>query len=786
MSVLIEMWMASGDRFLVNLLLQVSLVAVLGVVVAVRFRYQPALRYAILYPALLSLPLLLVMSLQFHTNKLPAFEVPAILSLGSSTDTAAIFDLGLSDASKLELPFLGLDSEALSIGMPTVMTNGLKSSSEGLTVSIAVATLFLVLWLIGVLVALFGLVKSHRSIQITLSQSLTPSEKESGRLTSLLNTLELGDSAKKLQFRISYSVDGPMLTGILNPMILLPPRFIEGLSDGQLSCVLLHEIAHLQRNDVASNYLQQIVCSLFWFHPGVTAMGQQISRAREEICDNYVLQQKDPVSYSEVLLELSVRSRSISEQDSVSRTVLMGSERGKFTLGMSNKGWTLEERVRDLITEKRKTQMKTKKSASKIIQVTALSFSLFLAACQFSGTAPTSTSELVTGMTEERESHQNQAQILTADSQEETVNEPVLIPVQAPPQTGSRTPPQARPTETLSDEILQIVEEIQGLLTSEDEPAEPKLAEAKRLLDGLTGDRYESLNDFEKQTALNFLTNYHLMKEDYPSATGTFERILTIENVRAEVRLRTLRSLGQLHAALEDWQTSNDYYNQWRDIAAFEDKVVYKGLSYNHYQLEHWQEATTQWENYMALSRSEGETLTRDDYAYLNGLYYSADELDKALNNVKEMILLFNNETDWKNLRSLYSMLDAKAQAEMDEDELLGQLQQTVRDPSIIRTSLTPEDGDYLPLIAVAPLYPMRAANEGVEGWTLVEFTVREDGRVDEQSVEVVDAQPPEIFDVTSVRATKDFEFQPRVKDGKPVAVPGVQYVFRFQLEEDV
>ena len=93
-------------------------------------------------------------------------------------------------------------------------------------------------------------------------------------------------------------------------------------------------------------------------------------------------------------------------------------------------------------------------------------------------------------------------------------------------------------------------------------------------------------------------------------------------------------------------------------------------------------------------------------------------------------------------------------------------------------------DGDYLPLVAIAPQYPTRAAQRGIEGWCLVSFTVDPQGNVVEDTITVIDAEPQNIFDRSSIRAAARFKFQPRVQDGQGVEVPGVQYLFRYQLEE--
>ena len=98
--------------------------------------------------------------------------------------------------------------------------------------------------------------------------------------------------------------------------------------------------------------------------------------------------------------------------------------------------------------------------------------------------------------------------------------------------------------------------------------------------------------------------------------------------------------------------------------------------------------------------------------------------------------------------------------------------------------SISATDGDYLPLVAIAPQYPTRAAQRGIQGWCLVSFTVDGLGNVVEETIQVVDAEPPSIFDRSSIRAATRFKFQPRVVDGQGVEVSGVQYLFRYQLED--
>lgn len=221
-----------------------------------------------------------------------------------------------------------------------------------------------------------------------------------------------------------------------------------------------------------------------------------------------------------------------------------------------------------------------------------------------------------------------------------------------------RAPPEARSAGTLGQQVLRAISSIQVHMSPEDPDDEPDMAAAKEELDELYERRYERMNDFEKSTTLSFYTNYYLTNEDYVNALLIFEQILTIETLREDQRLRTLRSLGQLYAAEEDWQGSIDNYVTWRELSLEEDPIVYRGLSYAHYQMEEFVEALPYWLQYMQYNLDAGEELDRDDYTYLNGIYFTIEDYGKALDLIKTMIVLFDDPRDWLNLSAVYASVD--------------------------------------------------------------------------------------------------------------------------------
>jgi len=91
-------------------------------------------------------------------------------------------------------------------------------------------------------------------------------------------------------------------------------------------------------------------------------------------------------------------------------------------------------------------------------------------------------------------------------------------------------------------------------------------------------------------------------------------------------------------------------------------------------------------------------------------------------------------------------------------------------------------DGDYLPIVKVAPIYPRRALTRGLEGWVLLEFTVTKLGTVTD--IKVLESDPPNIFDKAAIGAAAKFKYKPKVVNGEPIDTAGVLHRISFELED--
>ncbi|KZN38517.1 hypothetical protein N480_12755 [Pseudoalteromonas luteoviolacea S2607] len=94
--------------------------------------------------------------------------------------------------------------------------------------------------------------------------------------------------------------------------------------------------------------------------------------------------------------------------------------------------------------------------------------------------------------------------------------------------------------------------------------------------------------------------------------------------------------------------------------------------------------------------------------------------------------------------------------------------------------ALESSDGEYLPIVKVAPVYPRRALSRGIEGYVLVEFVVTKQGTV--RDPKVLQAEPENIFDRAALEAALKFKYKPRVVNGEAVEVAGVQNKISFQI----
>jgi beta-lactamase regulating signal transducer with metallopeptidase domain len=103
----------------------------------------------------------------------------------------------------------------------------------------------------------------------------------------------------------SMLVEVPSLVGWLKPLILIPTGAFVGLTTSQVDAILAHELAHVLRNDFPVTLFQSICEIVFFYHPAIHAINDQINLEREKACDDIAVGLTgDPIGFAEALAKL--------------------------------------------------------------------------------------------------------------------------------------------------------------------------------------------------------------------------------------------------------------------------------------------------------------------------------------------------------------------------------------------------------------------------------------------------------------------------------------------------
>ena len=101
--------------------------------------------------------------------------------------------------------------------------------------------------------------------------------------------------------------------------------------------------------------------------------------------------------------------------------------------------------------------------------------------------------------------------------------------------------------------------------------------------------------------------------------------------------------------------------------------------------------------------------------------------------------------------------------------------------PTDIQLELEAPHSELFALNVVQPIYPLSAAMREIEGFVVVEFSVRENGTV--SNPVVVQSEPEVLFDEAALNAVAKFKFKPREVGGDLVRANNIRLKFSFNLE---
>lgn len=76
-------------------------------------------------------------------------------------------------------------------------------------------------------------------------------------------------------------------------------------------------------------------------------------------------------------------------------------------------------------------------------------------------------------------------------------------------------------------------------------------------------------------------------------------------------------------------------------------------------------------------------------------------------------------------------------------------------------------DGNVIPLVKIAPMYPRQARAQGIEGWVNVGITISKTGTV--LDVKILGSEPRRVFERAAIRSVYRWKFKPEIIEGAAI-----------------
>lgn len=234
---------------------------------------------------------------------IPAGVVPAPLTVSSPALGAASTEASPVSPPTITSPTTpALVSELPGTSSaPSSITTRLQTYLTTLR-SLPPLTLIAMAWLAGMLISTVWLLRSwmaasrivRRASVVSTSDWLDP-------LYEVADRIGLDDVPRVVR---SADVRMPFACGVRTPTIVLPLSS-DTWSLERRQAVLLHELAHVRRNDLLGHTFARLVCAVYWFHPMVWMAAGALRAESEQACDDLAVSSGTrPSDYAEHLLDI--------------------------------------------------------------------------------------------------------------------------------------------------------------------------------------------------------------------------------------------------------------------------------------------------------------------------------------------------------------------------------------------------------------------------------------------------------------------------------------------------
>jgi len=206
---------------------------------------------------------------------------------------------------RLAEPIAPVATAAASPALPSENTSSGDSVSLVGSLSLSPGQWLAILWLIGFALACGHLLWACRALRRMIAHC---QRAEDEAILSLLEAVrrDLG-LRRPVQLLITPNPISPCVAGVWNPRVLLPEFAATELPREALRQIFYHELAHVARGDLWTNWLLLAARAVHWFNPVAWWTLREMQSLREMACDERTvatLGGNERRSYAQTILEL--------------------------------------------------------------------------------------------------------------------------------------------------------------------------------------------------------------------------------------------------------------------------------------------------------------------------------------------------------------------------------------------------------------------------------------------------------------------------------------------------
>ncbi|NVJ97941.1 MAG: TonB family protein [Alphaproteobacteria bacterium] len=329
--------------------------------------------------------------------------------------------------------------------------------------------------------------------------------------------------------------------------------------------------------------------------------------------------------------------------------------------------------------------------------------------------------------------------------------------------------------------------------------SEKEYAKSHAILETLLAQK--KINDFERAVAWQLKAMLAFAEDDSADTIEAYEKILTFSNsIPKALEISILYGLSQLYYAEKSYDKALHYAKSW-ESRADASLTGYKHLKYFanlHYVREEYDLALKYLDKTINLfAQHSTQYVPASWYQMMVSSHWELGNKVKVDQIVQDR-LIADPHPRWCRLKAgiLIEMGQPKADAieiARNAAPICADISDTISPVDAGNDTIDkPASGEtdsrgetaYLPVKREQPVYPRKAVEEKIEGYVLVELTVLPDGRVDKESIIVLEANPSGYFEKTAVETAATFIYRPKKIDGIPQKVSGVKYRFSFSIAD--